>query len=138
MTNPHADDARTLGLSIDHDSAVPAFEQIRSGIATRVDDDSLHVGTRLPSIRALANDLGLASGTVAKAYRRLEDEGTIITRRGAGTRIADTHADPGAEARPHLDELTAHFIGRARGRGFTDEQITASVHRCLHAVDPRS
>ena len=45
----------------------------------------LAAGTRLPSSRALADDLGLARTTVMEAYSQLQAEGYLVTRRGAGT-----------------------------------------------------
>src|SRR5580704_18940639 len=47
-------------------------------------------GTRLPSSRALAADLGLARNTVAEAYAQLVAEGWLTARRGSGTRVAGT------------------------------------------------
>jgi GntR family transcriptional regulator len=61
-------------------------DQIRGLIAT----DQLAAEERLPSVRQLAQDLAIAPGTVAKAYRALEQEGLLVTRIGAGTRVSPT------------------------------------------------
>src|SRR4051794_14429126 len=55
-------------------------EALRSG--------RLAPGTRLPSSRSLAGDLGLARNTVAAAYGQLVAEGWLEGRQGAGTRVA--------------------------------------------------
>src|SRR3954468_4071 len=70
---------------IDAASAVPPFEQLRLQVAARIRDRSLAVGTRLPTIRGLAGELGLAVNTVARTYRELEDAGLIETRGRAGS-----------------------------------------------------
>jgi GntR family transcriptional regulator len=59
-------------------------DQIRGLIATGI----LPADRRLPSVRQLASDLGIAPGTVAKAYRALESEGMLVTRIGSGTRVS--------------------------------------------------
>jgi len=66
---------------------VPPAEQIHDQIRGLVATDQLPAGERLPSVRQLAADLGVAPGTVAKAYRLLESEGLLQTRIGAGTRV---------------------------------------------------
>ncbi|WP_157601873.1 GntR family transcriptional regulator, partial [Promicromonospora kroppenstedtii] len=67
-------------ISIDADSPVPPFEQVRTGLAQQMADRTLPVGARLPTVRALAADLGIAVNTVARAYRELEAAGLVETR----------------------------------------------------------
>lgn len=69
-------------------SPVPPTEQIRSQVADLVRSGDLAAGERLPAIRQLAGDLGVAPGTVAKAYSTLEAEGLLVTSRARGTRVA--------------------------------------------------
>lgn len=64
-------------------------EQIKAQIRGFIATNELPAGTRLPSVRQLARDLGIAAGTVAKAYQDLEAQGLLATRRGSGTRVAD-------------------------------------------------
>jgi DNA-binding transcriptional regulator YhcF (GntR family) len=66
----------------------PPYEQVRREIVEQVRGGELKPGDRLPAIRAHAADLGLAAGTVARAYKLLEEAQIIVTRRGAGTTIA--------------------------------------------------
>ncbi len=73
---------------LDPDSTVPPFEQIRLRILDLASSGSLAVGTKLPSVRALATDLGVAANTVARAYRELEQAGVVITAGRSGTAIA--------------------------------------------------
>jgi DNA-binding transcriptional regulator YhcF (GntR family) len=75
-------------IVIDPASAVPPFEQIRAQLARQIQDRTLTVGTRLPTIRRLAADLGLAANTVGRAYRELEEAGLIETRRAAGSFVS--------------------------------------------------
>ncbi len=75
-------------MRIDHASSVPPFEQVRSQFASQIGDGTLVVGTRLPTVRALADELDLAVNTVARAYRELETAGLVETRGRAGTVVS--------------------------------------------------
>ncbi len=77
-----------LSVRIDPESAVPPFEQLRTHIVEAVRSGSLAVGTRLPPVRRLADELGLAANTVARSYRELEQDHVIETRGRAGSFVA--------------------------------------------------
>ena len=116
-------------LVVDLEDPTPPYEQIRRAILDQVASGVLVTGDRLPTIRALAGDLGLAPGTVARAYKELEEAGVLITRRGAGTRIAE--GAPVAEFNPELQRLADELTDAARGKGFGDEAILEAVRRAL-------
>jgi len=92
---------------IDHGSSVPPFEQLKRQVVDGATSGALAHGARLPTVRGLADELGLAANTVAKAYRELEAEGVIETRGRAGSFIAWS-AD-GAES--ELERLAAVLDG---------------------------
>ncbi|GAA4904476.1 DNA-binding transcriptional regulator YhcF (GntR family) [Nonomuraea thailandensis] len=75
-------------IIIDTTSPVPPFEQLRAQLARQIQDRTLAVGARLPTIRHLAADLGLAVNTVGRAYRELEEAGLIETRGRAGSFVS--------------------------------------------------
>lgn len=105
-------------LHVDPGTAVPPYEQIRSQVATMVTARVLPVGSRLPTIRQLSKDLGLAGGTVARAYRELESEGLIATRGRHGSFVAevDGKARRGVPVEAVADAAQA-FAARARQLG---------------------
>ena len=78
---------------LDATSPVPPFEQLRAQIASRAATGDLPSGTRLPTVRALADELDLAVNTVAKAYRALESDGVVLTEGRRGTRISGASTD---------------------------------------------
>jgi len=80
--------AGTPTIRIDPNSATPPFEQVRAAFAARITDRRLVAGTRLPTVRALADELGLAVNTVARAYRELEAAGLVETHGRAGTVVS--------------------------------------------------
>ncbi|WP_040164153.1 GntR family transcriptional regulator [Microbacterium gorillae] len=72
-------------IVIDPRSAVPPFEQLRSQFIDAVSSGEIAGGEKLPTVRRLAEELGLAPGTVARAYKELEASGIIETRGRNGT-----------------------------------------------------
>ncbi len=68
------------------------FEQLRVQLARRVASGELAPGAKLPTVRGLAEQLGLAPGTVARAYRELEADGVLVTEGRRGTFVASTRA----------------------------------------------
>lgn len=79
-------------VSLDARAARPLFEQLRTQIITGVREGRLPPGARLPTVRELAGQLGLAVNTVARAYRELETAGILETRGRFGSFVA--RADP--------------------------------------------
>lgn len=125
-------------IEIDVASAVPPYEQLRSQLAAMVEARMLAPGDRLPSIRQLANDLDLAGGTVARAYRELEAAGVVETRGRHGTIVAAPPTDAAVGREPAgRDDLVAaarQFLGRVQHLGVEVESAIAVVR--LVATDP--
>ncbi|MGQ2914506.1 GntR family transcriptional regulator [Microbacterium aurantiacum] len=81
-------------ITVNPGGAVPPYEQIRSQIADLIGSGQLAADQRLPPVRQLAADLGVASGTVAKAYSLLESEGHITASKSRGTHVASGRRHP--------------------------------------------
>lgn len=97
---------------------VPPYEQIRAQIADMIDAGVLEAGRRLPPIRQLAVDLGLAPGTVARAYNELERSGRVSQQPRRGTIVGGTIEALGSRDRKRqLAEAAAAFALRARQLG---------------------
>ncbi|WP_244929929.1 GntR family transcriptional regulator [Nocardioides sp. W7] len=92
---------------LDADDATPPYEQLRSQLATRAASGDLPAGTRLPTVRGLAAELGVAAGTVARAYRELEADGVVVTEGRRGTFVAATRAAASADAHAAAREYAA-------------------------------
>jgi GntR family transcriptional regulator len=122
----------TLVLTLDPGDPTPPYEQLRRQLADLIAAGRLGPGDRLPPLRQLAGDLGVAVGTVARTYRELEQEGLLTSRRGGGTRVAAAGRTPTRDRRRLLDGMVAEFVTRARGLGYTDEEIVIALDRQLH------
>jgi DNA-binding transcriptional regulator YhcF (GntR family) len=75
-------------LAINSSSTVPPFEQVRTGLLDLIHRNKLPVGSKLPTVRALATALGVAANTVARAYKELEQADVVTARPRLGTVVA--------------------------------------------------
>jgi GntR family transcriptional regulator len=112
-------------LEVDGRSAVPPYEQLRQQVTALVVGGALAPGARLPSIRQLANDLGLAGGTVARAYRELEVDGVVTTHGRHGTVVAGPPRQPAPS--PDLLLAARRYAERALRAGAGLDEALAAV-----------
>lgn len=116
-------------ITLDAASAIPPFEQVRAQLAARIADGSLTAGTRLPPVRRMADDLGLAANTVARAYRDLEAAGLVETRGRGGTIVTAG----GDRARERLQAAAQRYAALAHDLGISPQEALRVVRT---AVDP--
>lgn len=116
-----------LTFTIDGESTVPPYEQLRGQIAERARSGQLPAGTRLPPVRQLATDLDLAANTVARAYRELEQDGVVVTRGRHGTSIAAN----GDAARQAALEAALRYAGRVQQLGLTPAEAVNLLREIL-------
>ena len=122
-----------MEIAINIDDAVPVFAQLINQIKGAVQADALRAGDSLPSIRQLANDLGVNSKTVAKAYRLLERDSVIQTKGYRGTFI---HPDAKANSTVDLNEWVLKRLDEAvkafRASRVTDSEIRIAFGRVMN------
>ncbi|SCL18675.1 transcriptional regulator, GntR family [Micromonospora rhizosphaerae] len=121
-----------MQIRIDPASAVPPYEQVRGQLARMIGAGRLPVGTRLPPVRQLATDLGLAVNTVARAYRELEGAGLVQTRGRHGTVVAPGRDD----ATDRLHRAAAEYAAEAVRLGVPADRALALVRAALDATHP--
>lgn len=113
-------------IDVDTGSAVPAYEQVRSQLSDMILAGVLPAGHRLPPIRQLASDLGLAPGTIARVYGELEASGLVISRVRHGTVVADTPVPAAAERLRQTRDSARDFVRTALRLGLSlDEALDA-------------
>ncbi|WP_431877913.1 GntR family transcriptional regulator [Amycolatopsis sacchari] len=115
----------TLRVVVDVRSGLAPWRQVQDQIVRLITHGALTPGTRLPPIRQLAGDLGLASGTIARVYRELEAAGWVRTARARGTVVADTA--PRADQAALLRAAAAEFAAAAKDLGVDGETAVAAV-----------
>lgn len=124
----------TAEIAVDLAGHVPPFEQVRAQIADLIATGELLPGDRLPTVRALAADLGLASNTVARAYKALETGGLVEAHSRAGTRVASGQHT----AEVVLASLAAKFASAAHGAGLTEARAVDLVRTALRSQSTQS
>ena len=117
----------SLGLMLDPESAVPTFLQLRAQLIDQVRSGELRPGTRIPTVRALAEELGIAPNTVAKAYRQLEEDGILQTRGRNGSFVSPQ----GGAAERKAQEAAAEYAARARKLGIAPDEALRYVADAL-------
>ncbi|MGW6175052.1 GntR family transcriptional regulator [Arthrobacter sp. NPDC055138] len=112
-------------IRVDLAAPTPPYEQIRSQVASLIAVGTLAAGQRLPPVRSLAADLGVAAGTVARAYKELEGAGLLVSRRRHGTTVADTAAatHPTAAGSAEVSLAVVQLVRAARDAGLDDETV---------------
>ncbi|MCF3120132.1 GntR family transcriptional regulator [Streptomyces arenae] len=120
----------TLKIDIDGGAGDAPYEQVRAQIAGQARSGALPVGYKLPTVRGLAESLGLAANTVAKAYRALEADGVVETRGRNGTFVAAAGEGAAREAAAAAQV----FAERARRLGLSEDDAAAVVRDALRAA----
>lgn len=119
-------------IVIDLNTGTPPYEQVRTQISSLIAVGELPAGTRLPTVRTLAADLGVAAGTVARAYKELEAGGLVVTNRRQGTVVAASPvtpqagtAEPQPAVRNALEVLAAveHLIDEGERAGLDGKML---------------
>ncbi|OLT48234.1 GntR family transcriptional regulator [Saccharomonospora sp. CUA-673] len=116
-------------VSVDPAAKVPPYEQVRAELARKINDGELAVGTKLPTVRGLAADVGIAANTIARAYRELEEAGLIETKGRSGTFVAST----GDHTRQQAREAAQRYAETVRKLGLADDEAIAIVTAAVHA-----
>ncbi|MFE9094788.1 GntR family transcriptional regulator [Streptomyces sp. NPDC007264] len=119
-----------MTLKIHIDGSAPPYEQVRAQISEQARSGALPVGYRLPTVRGLAESLGLAANTVAKAYRALEADGVIETRGRNGTFVAAA----GSAAEREAAAAAAHYAERVHRLGLSESEGLAAIREALRAA----
>jgi DNA-binding transcriptional regulator YhcF (GntR family) len=118
-------------LVLDPASSLPPYEQVRSQLAEAIRQGELLPAERLPTVRQLAGDLGLAVNTVAKAYRQLEETGLVETRGRHGTVVA---GQPSKERRL-ATQAARQFAARMKTLGIGEAETLAILTRELREAE---
>lgn len=128
-----------MRIRIDRDLPVPIPVQIQGQIEYGVSNGDFPPGSRLPSVRELAEALGVSPVTISSVYRELAERNLIETTRGRGTFVRD----PGAEEDvacgqdTWLDMDIARLLDRADRRGVDRSDLVARVQRAA-SVEPET
>ena len=127
-------------LTVNLASPVPPYEQIRQQVAALAAGGVLRAGDRLPTIRMLAADLGVAPGTVARAYKELEADGIVTAMRRRGTVVTAPPATGPAAAGPpataRLEAAVEAVVRLGRALDVSDDALLDMLRQAQGAAVP--
>lgn len=121
-------------LSVDPTRATPVYEQVREQIRRMVAAGTLTAGTQLPTIRQLAADLGLAKGTIEKAYELLEADAVVESRGRQGTFVLPVQRTGRREQARAMEDAAEQLVVVARQLGAGEEAAVEALRRAWHRV----
>ena len=124
-----------MRINLGDDDRSVASDRLARAIEGRIHRGSLGPGARLPTVRALAEQLELAPNTVAKAYRRLEEAGLIEGRGRRGTFVTERLPLRLPDRERRLAEAAEAFARRGAQLGFDDEKLRQALRRALRDAD---
>lgn len=109
---------------------IPIYMQVRNQIVQGISSGELEPGEQLPTVRALAQELGINTMTISKAYQILKQEGYIYTDRRSGARIRDSFER--VVLSHENEDLLRKIISEAKICGLSKEQI---LEKCSKIYD---
>lgn len=90
---------------MDLEDSRPTYLQIADQLRRAVADGAYKVGEKLPSVRALAEQFGVAGATAARAVDVLRQEGLVVSRPGLGTVVRNTSVAAAPSLQEQVDDL---------------------------------
>lgn len=119
-------------LSLDFSSEIPIYQQIRNQVVMEIASGKLLPGEKLPTIRNLAEEAGINTMTVNKAYQLLKQEGYIIADRRSGARVCEQQGENSTMKRQVKDNLKL-ALSEAKAAGMQSEEILSFCQEILSA-----
>ena len=113
-------------IKIDEYSDVPIYMQIRNQIVMGISSGELKAGEQLPTVRALALEIGINTMTVSKTYQMLKNEGYIMTDRKNGARVRENIEKSGVVSEENKKELR-RIVSEARISGVSVKELISLV-----------
>jgi GntR family transcriptional regulator len=124
-------------LRLSPNDGVPIYRQIVNQVKYLVASGRLAPGEELPTIRALADQLVVNPNTVARAYRELERDGVVATRRTAGTYVSDAGSPLARrECRRILAERIDALLAEARSMNVDLDELLELLRQRHQALRP--
>lgn len=116
-------------FEIDRASAAPVYVQLQEQIRLLVHRGALKPGDAMPTVRALAVELGINANTVTRVYRQLQDQGLLRLERGVGTFVAQPEDAPSIAERDYqrIARRARELVDLSRSVGLTSRELTQLI-----------
>lgn len=108
-------------------SKQPLYEQLVEQLRRQIVLGGMTVGTAMPSVRQLATELGINPNTIQKAYRRMEEEGMILSIPGKGSFVSDDLAELLTRQREDQRSKARQMLHSCRETGLAKEELMQMI-----------
>ncbi|WP_291291427.1 GntR family transcriptional regulator [Enterococcus sp.] len=125
-----------MQFEIEPQSNIPIYQQLRDQIILGIAKGELAVGELLPSVRQLAEEIGINTMTISKAYNSLKEDGLLITDRRKGTAVATPRSFTPSEEEHYQQQLHLQ-VAAALIHGKSKAAILADIQQCLEQFSER-
>jgi GntR family transcriptional regulator len=118
-----------MKIHLNFQSPLPLYQQIAQQVAVRIAAGGLPSGNQLPTVRDLADELGIHFNTVSRAYQQLEEQGWTSSQPGRGTFVLprESRRAERAQRLDLLDTLTRQYLCLVKELGFRKKEIQARI-----------
>ena len=116
-------------LEIDFKSDLPIYEQIRRGIIIGLAKGHINPGDKLPSVREMAENIGINLHTVNKAYKLLETDGVLIMDRRYGSLISENLNPMAAYDEGKIESELDLLLAIAKLKGLNKEEFIDYINK---------
>lgn len=123
-------------IAINEASEIPIYLQIHHQIVQGISDGSLMPGEQLPTVRALADEIGINSMTVSKAYQLLKQEGYLSGDRRNGARVREDLSHVAGLSDKNR-ELLKQIVSEAKVGGMTRAEFLELCDRLYREASSR-
>ncbi len=113
----------SVNITVNTDSPVPLRDQLVEQIGLQIASGVLQGNDKLPSIRALAQKLGIHHGIVNSAYNQLAEIGLLHIRHGSGVRVVPKAGLGESDENTDLHSLFIRFVEQASRLGYSAKEI---------------
>ncbi|MFH0909954.1 MAG: GntR family transcriptional regulator [Planctomycetota bacterium] len=122
-------------IALDLHDQTPIYEQLMASIKELINRAALRKGDSLPTVRQLAQDLGVNLNTVARAYRELAAQGILSVRQGRGASVASARGRYGAAEEANLRREIKRLVNEALVLGVGLEELHAMIDAEVHSIE---
>lgn len=125
-----------LNLKLDSAAQGPIYRQIAAAIEAAIESGRLPAGYKLPTVRELSGEIGVACGTIKHAYEYLEERGFVAMVQGSGSFVLDKSEDPASRKEQAMAAIDGMFA-RLQKLGFTPREMEIYLNLKLRGLEEK-
>ena len=125
-----------LHLKLDGSGQGPIYKQIAAAIEKDIESGRLPAGYKLPTVRELSSEMGVACGTIKHAYEHLEERGFVAMVQGSGSFVLDRSEDTSSRKEQAMAAIDGMFHQLER-LGFTPREMEIYLNLKLRGLEEK-